>query len=499
MKYCKFNFFYTLMLLFLTVLGFSQTKDGAEPEIYCEATDYQFEVESNFFRPDRSHRKSKVYVCPKNLPVEVWIKRIDNQPIVGNVKWKINGTISSFVGNPILLEKSDFDGDIVKLKCSFSDNGLQNFGIHVLKSISLKFSEKAKKYQFDNNKIQAYRDKYYPGTSMNVPWNFIESGNLDILKAKVSPSKGYYAANNIVTSLNIYPTSMPDAESEITLNYVGSTHQVFTVMGCGDEPELLVYTGAKKTYEIEFIEFCDTDDDNQIVPPGTQVVSSDVVCADGGTDLTFDEQLSPSFLHPNDDLDWDPFTGLYFIRAGLNKICDTKVHEKGLPECPSSYDVNGAMNALNAVYNKIGVDFNSMGISKIYHNYNLVKEDGFFDGKELSLAFHHREDAGTLADNVTEVLLVNYLDGSFNVGDDHTQGRAPLNSNLVSISVITSGPFNVPHEVGHAKFGLLHPGGPKLSTSEFHIDDLFNFMHGNSGDIKEYGVRRYQFKKIRNE
>lgn len=117
--------------------------------------------------------------------------------------------------------------------------------------------------------------------------------------------------------------------------------------------------------------------------------------------------------------------------------------------------------------------------------------------KLLHEHFHGDNPAST-----TQVFLVNDL-GIGGTGIGNVQGRANANPkpggieglNTVSIDVNDAVPNVLVHELGHAIWSLLHPGGPG-TPNQFGIDDLDNFMHGVSNEIKNWNVRRYQFGKM---
>jgi len=260
-------------------------------EVYCINKDYIFRVEGKSYEED-----SKVYVCPKNIPVDISILDATSQPPISTFKWTVNGMISTDTNDTIRIQKSDFIGHKLKLEAEFTEaltGNLITLELKLTKKIELKFEESTKNYQYDPNGIQAYID-YYGGTEkIGTPWNFIETGELDVLKVRVNKKKGYYAVNNIMSNdsfLVINDTILSMTPEDITFDFQGSGKNIIEVRGCHEtDPELLLFTAQSKMFDIEFFEVCHTDDDIQVKPVGTMVTSPDEICIDGGADMTIDE------------------------------------------------------------------------------------------------------------------------------------------------------------------------------------------------------------------
>jgi hypothetical protein len=106
----------------------------------------------------------------------------------------------------------------------------------------------------------------------------------------------------------------------------------------------------------------------------------------------------------------------------------------------------------------------------------------------------------------TGVAVVNSLGGSDGI---ETKGTAlGLGSKMVLLAKDDG--YTIAHELGHAKFSLIHPdhtydaNGNKINDGQFGIADWFNFMHSPSenvpqGKVRVNNVRRYQFDLIRKE
>lgn len=94
-----------------------------------------------------------------------------------------------------------------------------------------------------------------------------------------------------------------------------------------------------------------------------------------------------------------------------------------------------------------------------------------------------------------------YLVADLGLDDDGNtiQGRATdLLTKTMSLNINNTTDYVLAHELGHAIWGLIHPGCPcnSKTNGEFNIDDLNNFMHGESNKINNWNIRRYQFEKL---
>ena len=479
--------------------------DKSQPEelFFCKNKDYQFLIEGNHY-----FENSKVYVCPKNLPVDIAVVEATNQtPVFSTFTWTINGTASSENSNTISIKDSNFNGNKSTLNVSFTDpatNTAVSLKLKLNRDIQLKFSESAKKYQFDGNKISKYIDHVSYGEKLGTPWNFIENGKLDILKARATKNKGYYAVNNIMSnnsSLMINPNSLSTTPEDDEFNFSGSGKNIIEVNGCHEtDPELLLFTESRDLYEIQFVQVCETDDDIQVHPVGTVLTSPTDVCIDGGVDLTIDEMYAPAFLKGDDKLDINILTGKAYVQAGVNLKCETKAHPNSPPDCPPSINNSDFIDAANTVLEKVAIDFENIGTTTIYFNYNVYLEDGIMEKREQN--YLHDERHGSTQAGTPEVFVVDDL--GLNQYGKTRQGSATANPgpggntiiglHTMALDVNDATPYVLVHELGHAIWNLIHPGSP--GSGQFGIDDLDNFMHGASDEINNWNVRRYQFHEM---
>lgn len=474
-------------------------------EMYCSNMDFEFEVENNYFKDG-----DKIYVCPKNIPVTVTVvNTVNHVPVSAVFKWFRNGTPSSFTSNFITIQKTEFNTNDLNLTAEFNDpntGALVTVSCKLKKKIEVNFSESAKKYQYDDNKIQKYIDSY--GTEkLGTPWNFIENGKFEDLKAESSVKSGFYAINNIISNnqgLSISPKKLSVSPENINFSFSGTGKNIIEVHGCHEtDPELLLFSAPAKSFEIDFFELCDTDDDIPLYCPTnrklqadclTPITSPDFVCIDGGIDLTIDEmwkENSSQVLLINaagDRLVSDPSTKRYYVLAGTNLKCDHTANPQGPDLCPNSFNIATSVQVATDTYGKVAISVINNGVTPMKFNYDLWDDDGILDDIEYFELIKHRNSTNQLIGDNQEVYLVNEL--SLSPTGSVRTGMAIIGSNLVAINTKTAVSTTMTHEIGHAKWGFLHPIDPPLN-----VYDTKNFMYEKAAG-RTMNIRRYHFTKM---
>ena len=104
------------VVCFLKFEAFCQVKSPViTGEIFCRNKDYKFIVEGNHYFDG-----NKVYVCPKNIPLDVTVVEATTQtPVSATFIWKVNGTLSGETSNTININKTDFSGDKAVIEAAF--------------------------------------------------------------------------------------------------------------------------------------------------------------------------------------------------------------------------------------------------------------------------------------------------------------------------------------------------------------------------------------------
>lgn len=497
MKYLKASLIFLMLFSLNELEAQIQKRTTTETEeVYCRNSDYQFIVEGNYYFDN-----NKVYVCPINIPFEVTLVDAENQnPVLTTMEWRINGSISTETENSVSINTNDFNDDKVKLTCQFTESSTGNLidiELRLIKDIKLKFPKSDRNFAYDDNKEQLYIDSYSGTEALGTPWIFLPSGttSTEIVEAKVSKKKGYYAINNISSNnstLSMDPTGLSDSREEITFEYTGAGDGIIEVKGCHDiEPELLIYTETPKVFQIEFFILCESDDDIQVVPVGETVNNSTDVCIDGGVDKTIDGMFDPSFRKGDDQINFDS-DFRYYLVAGENLICETKANPAGEPDCPSSYNIEAAITATNNIMRQVGVTLEMVeNLTTINYNYDIFREDRILEFKEQKSLHKTLYGGGPPEDGITKVYIVKDLGLTENEEGIMVDvlGRATLlGLNTLSIDTNDANPNVLPHELGHAKWALEHP------YHEFNItNDYDNFMHRVSTNVENWNIRRYQF------
>lgn len=412
---------------------------------------------------------------------------------------------------------SDFIDDKCELHCVFTDAAGEEVELSktISKDIQLTFLESAKVYQYDDNKIEAYRQHVGYGEELGTPWNFVETSHSEILKAKVSKARGVKAVTDINSSspsLNITPQALNEQNEDVRFHYAGAGHNVIEVKGCHESnPELLIYTENPKTFPVEFYKVCETDDDLQLIDQGTSVQSENEVCIDGGYDGSIDLMYRDGFI-PEDPLSGDKLDRVEFnnllrtfqVLAGTNLICDTKAKRNSDPKCPSVFTDSDFLNDANGIFEKVAIEASREGyIQTIYVNYDVINDDGVMDYEIEQNHLHITRELidEHLADGVMEVHVVRSMgDEILPTGETKKyKGKAipDIGFNFVALDRSYGNGRTLAHEMGHAKWSLIHPGCPcdGANTGEFNVDDPDNFMDGDDSGVK---IRRYQFDKMHN-
>lgn len=514
------------VLIFSSVLLIGQQPIGGGD--FCVNSDYLFEIDGDYY-PE----SDKVYICPSSLPVDVTLVYANSlNPVTGyTFEWKLDNNIASSTTHTVSVGDGDFGSDNkVDLQCTFNSITLK---VNLNNQIWLTFNEKDKRFQYDDNNILAYKTSYSGSEKLGTPWNYIKAGDYDVLKASVNKSSGASAVNNISSNnalITVTPSGMSVDPESIRFDFTGSGQYEVQIKGCHDtDPELLLFVENPITYEVEFIQVCDSDDDVQVVQPGIIVSSSTSVCIDGGVDKTIDGMYSgkevsgvfkSDFLKGKNVLYYESSTGKWYVHAGPAETdgafrCRTKAHDNDPDECPGGFDVDKALVDANKILNKVGVTLKKGSVSPPYRmNYNIFKEDGaltdnkthfpgeFSERHWIHIERGHQHIAPT--DGISEVYMVDNLGPSITGIDSEVKGRGTYpGHNTLALSVILADGKVLAHELGHAKWRLEHPGGPSyideqgnFQNGQFGIDDLNNFMHGDAGKILNWKVRRYQFHLI---
>jgi hypothetical protein len=470
---------------------------------FCKDKDHKFKVEDNFY-----FEGSKVYVCPRNLPAAVTV--VDalppNAPITYATAWLINGIANPSVNHTVTLNAANFMDDLATLSCTFTDNA----GVHhtlelkVRKDVKLKWEDGGGVFAFDENE-----EIKYPGFETPItPWVFIPTNGAKTLEAKTKPKKDFYAVKNFTSSnpaLNLNPNLLLEAKQDVVLNYNSNMSALIDVFGCSDvHPELKVFTQTPKMFTIEVFRLCESNDDIQVVAKGTTgLPSPTTIIISPGPDGTIDrEKISVDWLKGDDTL-WEDPMGAKHVVAGPNLEAETKIlpHTPPGGVCPSAYDIVPTLNTLNSIYGQVSVSANNISIVDLITNFDLELDDQTLTYNEQFDMYEARHLAGFLDDDFTEVYIVEDLGAESVTIDGYiytstTLGRASgFFLNTLALDRTNAVVSTLPHEVGHAKYGIHHPPGEDNKTVVPIDRYKVNFMHNTSVD-RTNKIRRYQFHKI---
>ncbi len=511
---------YTLFLLFVmlggAVNGQIRTDDpnpnggGGELDgISCKNKDYQFKIE---YEEDKFFFSGKTaFVCTRNLPLNVTIVDVNQNPIEPTeIRWSKNGIAAPSTTNLLKIKEADFANNISQFEVvvvfSLPQQGDTELKLKVKKN-KVKFTEKSKIYAYDDNKIEEFISEHGGNVNeeINVPWNFLlMNGAAEELKAKIDKQNGIYAVPNIVAPsvnwLNITPDQIaPNRDADISFNAnLLIEDRVIAVQACDKKPELFLYTGAMRTYDIRLYRVCESDDDVRVrdiaMPGEEQNLNFFDVCISPGPDGVIDFRDDPS-KYP-DDFPHD--TG---VVAGANGNCDAPMHPNDpTPDCiPVNFDFEAKLDKLNELASKIGVRYTITNpiIQDINVSFDSVLEDGSIsDFNEVRRLGQSMESVIQLDPNnlIIHTALIDDL-GKSDRGNQIDGYATSIMSDRLVLDVASANGSTWFHEIGHAFGDLLHPTEP----THFLFDDKRNFMSSGANLRINDNVRRYQFGKMRRQ
>ncbi|MDF1696543.1 MAG: hypothetical protein P1U56_11945 [Saprospiraceae bacterium] len=185
-------------------------------------------------------------------------------------------------------------------------------------------------------------------------------------------------------------------------------------------------------------------------------------------------------------------------------------------------NIEDIQNNLNTIYNKAGIKFtvNDRGYDTLNYNSSSFVSNTFNETRYIHiLKYGGTESMMPKADTITLWFIDELKTGTLLTEDGESAGKGTVdnsktgrNSCIISTNIhLHPTKFKertISHELGHGVFSLFHPddnGGVKNDALEAEVDsDKYNIM--NSGNIynkktvkkiKEYRLRKYQWKYIR--
>ena len=426
------------------------------------------------------------------------------------IRWSKNGEPAPSNINKLKLLEVDFANNVSEVEIivvfSLPQQGDIELKMKVVKN-GVEFTEKSKKYAHDDNKISGYINQYGGNVNdeLNVPWNFLlMNGVAEELNAKIDKRNGIYAVPNIVAPnvnwLNITPDQIaPNRDADISFDTdLLMEDRVIEIQACDKKPELFLYTGAMRTYDIRLYRVCESDDDVRVrdiaMPGEEQDLNFFDVCIspgpDGVIDFVDDQSKYPGDF-PHD-------TG---VVAGANGNCDAPMHPNDpTPDCiPVNFDFVGKLAKLNELASKIGVRYTitNPNIQDINVSFDSVLEDGSIsDFKEVLRLGQSMESVIQLDPNnlIIHTALIDDL-GKSDRGNQIDGYATSIMSDRLVLDVASANESTWFHEIGHAFGDLLHPTEP----THFLFDDKRNFMSSGANLRINDNVRRYQFGKMRRQ
>lgn len=454
----------------------------------CVNQDYQFYINGELYRNGMKNLK----LCPNNDELEIVVYDMNQtppQPLNNQTcEWYINNTLDSRSQVPSILLMNTDIVDLNSIKCKWLTYSVE-IAVKIDPSILRINRDASAKFFFDKNTIEEFKNEYNGSEELGTPWVYLKSGSSELVEAKFLdrniPRVDIRAnASNIVLDPELL--SMKKTAINITNNSSGTNQ--YELLGCDNsKPDLMIFTSDADNIDIQFYELCDTDDDVQVIPKGTQGLNYDDICIVSGIDVYID--LSPNVIDAlssgKDVLDWRSLAGYYVevILAGSNGICDARAHPRGEPQCVDPADYNDLVQKANNTLKKAGVEIVSYSSEKLQKNWDRFFEDKVLDADELErLKTEKVLSSSPLDPNKVYAYLWHDLGGT-GVGGVDVLGRADeaeRGNNFLSYRWPQNGNEHItfPHEIAHCRWGLGHPD-KKVSKT-----DTRNLMHSKSGEVE---------------
>lgn len=428
----------------------------------------------------------------------------------------------------------DFDqtGDEIDLKLN----------VRLIENLEINESQTSQvaQYAFDENKIKEYNTY-----SNGIPYKVIIDGLQDNVIFDDNKSEDYYQNLNITSfstmdgqNSNII-TEFDAGNRSLEISHIANNNNtdldiLYNHSLCDDEEilvsdiqpagrEIVLYVYELQESDDDIANYCtDWEGENENegreyqVDCETKITSKHHQCILPGEDGSLDLFANlKSWVSPLDKIVGNGNFAAK-VTAGENLKCDTDPRENNIHDFSTSHDLSKLEQDLNAIYNKLDINFTLEPIVTIPANYDSFKEDNIMNDRELTE--YHLQLFGNEPSQLLTLWLVPGLISN-NTSDpdvetDILRGRAAaLGFNTLAINeadIVVDRTLG--HEIGHARFSLYHPDQkikfnnelvPPPNQNGITSKDKYNVM--NSGyiqstttqDILKFRWRKYQWDTIR--
>jgi hypothetical protein len=532
----KFSFSIWLILQ-VSLLG-AQNRSISLNTIDCGTPNFGFVIDSVYYPAG-----TKAFICEDNLPIDVLCTNKDGIPVT-NIPVTFYGDIAPIYPAEnwrAQLSLSHFTGHMAKFGAKI---GSKNYELTVSKDIDYRVDISKLNYAIDENQIS---DTIYWANKTDPP-------NTPILFAMPNTTQDVHLkATNLngdsITVKAYQNITVGTSNPNITLD-----HQKFTALkdsyqvtnnnltldtvfldGCTSRRKMYLFTKIPSTINIplKLVIIAETDDDEINYCPTdpsyksgcmTKIDSESFLCIRRGPDTRYEEEQKmielvrgsynpaywPSWVSTRDTI---VQTSQYYveIHAGKDKVCDTSplprdtfIDPLALPSTLTNYTTDA-----NLFYNKYGVNITYDGsvTETVYMNYDLWDSDNILLQDTINLYDQYKE-RGTIES------LINDLKQSFPTETivafvkKHSYpviAYAGIGGNFIVAGLELTDGLAFAHEIGHSKFGFLHPDNAPLHLHEsphfgnYKYDDKENLMYSTkspSATVFNKKLRYFQWKKI---
>ncbi len=282
-------------------------------------------LQNNTIRDTLSSRDT-LFVCAcDNEWIELEAFKADSTAFAGKLEWTGSSSLRPSGGNAARLQVNRPTGDggiflAVNARGDTMDNRA-SLRVFILETA---FTEGDGRFEFDDNKIQAYKIQYdsISGNGQRMRFKLLPSGERDYTAAKINFGAPLEVATNIGSAaLTGAPTAQVHLHAANGPQLNGRVHLKHYL--CEKVPLKVVVAKPVKAVDIRIIVVTEEDDDVQMNPPGS--AKPDMSAIEAGPDGIL--QSTPG---PGDSLD----TLNNRILTGPDGVCNTRAKGDDIQAIP---------------------------------------------------------------------------------------------------------------------------------------------------------------------
>jgi len=403
----------------------------------CKPRDYRFKLFGQLFKDG-----DDAYVCPScALPTPIELVFKDGSSVDFPVNWTgATGSPSSLATLEQALGEPPF------VMASFEDNGesiTMTLNLLLDPTVTVNRNDQFSLDKFGCGECEKYEGYEENSEGVPIPWKYLQTNIENSIEVE---SKGYYTLNLKANdqSLMMTPLNMfTQKKQPVTLQKNGANHAIDVTACHPNDVVFRVLADGPIQKTVNFVYLC--RDDGDCVSP------RDFIFTCG-----YDNPIQCLIFEANE----------VFKQVGVKLILNEVFENVRLPDGYNYDGSNGKLSKLEQT--------NLHNIFTMDPSYR----NQYFNSDYLIFIAHELEPRSSNS---------NTLGRATTIGQLNTMS---LNSMLVQPGSV------LPHEIGHASFGLVHPN--KLSPAVNDDSDclMYHANEDNFANIKEVLIRYRSFKKI---